>query len=287
MAKKTGKIRYNVQERGREHRGKDRRFDLRAMAALVNSPAIQERVRNRDMLGYYGHWQRMKFGLIPPETVVVDGKVINIEPAIVTTFLRADENGNIEHETEFLENPSGKIAARLHDSKTGGFSSAVFAKPRGNLDVPTEFAGFDYVLEPNYTTNRGYMFDGIMEEGVEADRELMLLDSVMHSQHAISAMNVLYDSLQGDHLRAMQVIQRLMEENEELLSMQARGGAVLDSVGAPQLPMMVSRAATAAFRQRAAMFTGADLPGFERLPKESQQEDAAMDSINRHYGVTK
>ncbi len=283
MGKKSGKIQYNVQHRGREHRGKDRRFDLRAMAALVNSLAIQERVRNRDMVGYYGHWQRMKFGLIPPETVVVDGKLINIEPAIVTTYLRAYDDGNIEHETEFLDNPSGKIAARLHDSKTGGFSSAVFAKPSGNLDVPTEFAGFDYVLEPNYTTNRGYVFDGVSAD-IEADRERMLLDSVMHSQHALSAMNVLYDSLQSDHLLALQTIQRLMEENEELLSMQARSGQILDSVGAPgKLPSMVDTAATEAFRKNASAFKTAILPGFEKLREE--RVDAGMDFINQRYGI--
>lgn len=288
MGKKTGKIRYNVQQRGRAHRGKDRNFDLRAMAALVNSPEIQERVKNRDMIGYYGHWQRMKFGLVPPETAIVDGKVINIEPAIVTTYLRADEDGNIEHETEFLDNPSGKIAARLHDSKAGGFSSAVFAKPRGNLDVPTVFAGFDYVLEPNYTTNRGYVFDGIMHEGVEADREIMLLDSVMHSQHALSAMNVLYDSLQNDHLLAMQTIARLLEENEELLSMQSRGGALLDSVdGAGQRPMLTDKRATAAFMQRSSSFRGANLAGFERTAEEAKQEDASLTALHRHYGVAK
>lgn len=288
---KTGKIRYNVQNRGREHRGKDRRFDLRAMAALVNSPEIQERVRNRDMVGYYGHWQRMKFGLIPPETVIVDGKVINIEPAIVTTHLHADDDGNIEHETEFLDNPSGKIAARLHGSKTGGFSSAVHAKPRGNFDVPTIFAGFDYVLEPNYTTNRGYVFDGIMDGEITPDGELMLLDSVMHSAQALSAMNVLYDSLQNDHALAMQTIQRLMEENEELLALQARGGHVFDSASGADFrsPLLVSKASTHAFAERAASFKHASLAAFERQKDDDKagSVDAGMEAINRHYGVGK
>lgn len=287
MGQKTGKIRYNVNERGRQHRGKDRNFDLRALQSLVNSPAIQERVRNRDMVGYYGHWQRVKFGVIPPETVILDGKSVNIDPAIVTTYLSADSDGNIEHEAEFLDTPSGRIAERLYASKTGGFSSAIDATTRGNFHVPTSFAGFDYVLEPNYTTNRGYLFDSANMETEDQDK-FVLLDSVMHSNHALTAMNVLYDSLQNDHMLAMQTIQRLMEENEDLLSMHARNGTILDSVGAPGVrPMLASKSATAEFQRRAAAFNAATLPAFEKLPEEREREEAGMDAVHRHYGISK
>lgn len=286
MAQKTGKIRYNVNERGRQH-GEDRLFDLRALAALVNGPEVQERVRNRDMVGYYGHWQRVKFGITPPETVILDGKSVNIDPAIVTTHLSADADGNIEHESEFLDTPSGRIAERLYASKTGGFSSAIDARPRGNFHVPTTFAGFDYVLEPNYTTNRGYLFDST-DMATEDQERFVLLDSVMHSNHALTAMNVLYDSLQNDHTLAMQTIQRLMEENEELLSMHARGGTILDSVGAPGIrPMLHSKSATAEFQRRAASFKNASLPAFEKLPEEREREETGMDVVHRHYGISK
>lgn len=287
MGIKTGRIRYNLTQRGREHIGKDRKFDLRAMAALVNSPAVQERVKNRDLLGYYGHHIRMRFGLTPPEWVVVDGKQINIEPAIVTTHLSADENGNIEHETEFLDTAAGKIAARLYDSRTGGFSSAIHATPRGNFDVPTIFAGFDYVFEPNFTTNRGYQFDST---GMSGD---MVFDSVMAEwNQSNAAMVAIYDSLQADHTRAMETLAKLQEENEELLSLLARGGAagqlVLDAVGGPHAtPMLLDRRATAAFEHRATAFAGATLPAMQKLPEEEPKDDGSMDRINRHYGIGK
>jgi hypothetical protein len=280
MAKKTGTIRYNVTDRGRQHRGKDRKFDLRALTALINSPEIQERVKNRDMVGYYGHWQRMKFGLTPPEWALVGDKQVNIEPAIVTTFLKAEADGTIEHETEFLDTPSGKIAQRLHDSRTGGFSSAIHAMPRGAVDVPTLFAGFDYVLEPNFTANRGYAFDSIQTGDA-------LFDSVIQELSLSNkAMNVLYDSLQSDHLLAIQTMERLREENEELLSMLARGdtGAlVLDSAG--NRPLIVSTGPARKFQRAVDSFRSAHLVGFEKPVQEAGAPDATTDMINKHYGV--
>jgi hypothetical protein len=274
-------IRYNVNQRGRQHRGQDRHFDTRALAALINSPQVQEQVRNRDLVGYYGHWQRMRFGMRPPETVIVDGKSVNIEPAIVTTYLRAEADGTIEHRTEFLDTASGKVARRLAKSKAGGFSSAINAVTRGNVQVPTAFEGFDYVLEPNYTTNRTYLFDGIasLPEG-------SIFDFVMADHHqSAEHMAALYDSLRSDHEMAMQTMQRLMEENEQLLSMVAtgRGAAVLDGVGIA--PRMVSKQATDHFARTAAMFKGAVLAPLDKLPDE--RGDLILDQVSAHYGVSR
>lgn len=277
----TDTIRYNVNDRGRAHRGKDRNFDLRALAALVNSPEVQERVRNRDMVGYYGHWQRMKFGMNPPETVIVDGKNVNIEPAIVTTYLRAEADGTIEHRTEFLDTASGKVAARLNKSRTGGFSSAINATPRGNFHVAQEFAGFDYVLEPNYTTNRTYVFDG-----VNGAADGSIFDFVMQDHHQNAAhMAALYDGLQGDHARALETLARLQEDNEELLSiLAARGaGAIFDSAGGAIAPRMVSKVTTDHFARTAAMFKGAVLAPLDRLP--DPEGDMVLDQVNQHYGI--
>jgi hypothetical protein len=287
MAKKTGKIAYNVHERGRKHHGQDRHFNLRALASLVNSPAVQERVKNRDLLGYYGHTIRAKFGMNPPEWVVVDGKQINIEPAIVTTYLAADENGNIEHDSEFLDTAPGQTAQRLYNSRTGGFSSAIRADPGRAGVVPTLFAGFDYVFEPNFTTNRGYLFDSV--GGVESD---VLLDSVIAEQQHCRAMNAIFDSLQCDHELAMQTIARLQEENEEMLSMLSKAGTagagvvLLDSTAGAR-PMTVSKAATGAFLKRAAAFKAGDLTPFEaeKEDKPAGSEDDALALTRARYGL--
>ncbi len=262
MGMKTGKISFNVNERGRDYIGADRRFDLRALGALVNGPVVQERVRNRDLLGYYGHSLRMRFGLMPPETVIVKGEAINIEPALVTTYLAADDQGNVEHETEFLDTVPGKVAQRMHESRTGGFSSAIKANSRGGFDVPAEFGGFDYVMEPNVTTNRGYVFDS-----ASVDEHLVLDSAMVEFNRSNAAMNLIFDSLNGDLNRALEAIAHMREENEELLSMLAasKGAVVLDSAGGYLAPSSLSKGATDDFRRRASGFDTASLAGFERL----------------------
>jgi len=280
-------IRYNVGQRGRTHRGQDRNFDLRRLGALVNSAETQERVRNRDMVGYYGHWVRAKFGLIPPENAAVQGKIVNLEPAIVTTHLSADDQGNIEHTTEFLDTAAGKIAERLHKSRTGGFSSAIDARPMGNMHVPTLFAGFDYVLEPNYTTNRGYVFDGIGDFD-----DSVIFDFVMQDfNRGNAAMTALYDSLQGDHMLALQTMQKLAEENEELLSMIASGkaGAVFDSATPGVRPLLLDRSGADKLAATAAGFKRATLTPLDKLPDEKGERSGAsemlLDRVHQHYRV--
>ncbi|MDF0506515.1 hypothetical protein POK33_37820 [Burkholderia cenocepacia] len=287
MGTRTERITYNVGDRGREHIGTDRHFDLRALARLVNSPAMQEKVKNRDLVGYYGHSIRMKFGINPPEWIVVDGRQINLEPALVTTYLSADENGNIEHEAEFLDTAPGKIAARLHSSRTGGFSSAIDAASRGGFHVPTKFGGFDYVLEPNYTTNRGYVFDSASTSGGD-----VVFDSVVsewNQQNA--AMNLIFDSMQADYDRALEVIERFREENEALLSMLSNTSGnrdlVLDGVDLSGRRPLVAGQGTAAFARRAAAFDGAPLAAFDRPDSDEQDaaSDGALNFARKHYGV--
>ena len=78
-------IKYSLADRGRKYRGKDRHFNIAAVVAAINSPATQERVRKRDMLGYYGHWPRVKFGMNPSEGGLESGIPSVVEPALVPT----------------------------------------------------------------------------------------------------------------------------------------------------------------------------------------------------------
>ena len=149
-------ITYNLKDRGRQYRGKERNFNIRSIVSAINGPACQERVKNRDMLGYYGHWPRIKFGMVPQEGGMDSGRPSLVEPALVTTFLKAHDDGTIEHQAEFLDTDSGQVAAKLYAGRVGGFSSAI------DQHRP-EFFGFDYVLEPNYSTNRGYTLDDVRD----------------------------------------------------------------------------------------------------------------------------
>jgi hypothetical protein len=113
---------------------------------------------------------------------VIDGKSVAVEPALLATHRCAFADGTIEHKAEFLDTNAGRVAARLYNSKAGGFSSATEEHPR------PKFFSFDYVFEPNYSTNRGYevalddangTFDAVAEYTREMTGALRLLDSVL------------------------------------------------------------------------------------------------------------
>lgn len=205
-------IRYNLKERGREFRGVERNFDIPAIVAAINSPACQERVKTRGMLGYLGHWVRIRFGLEPPEGGIADGKAHAIEPAIVTTHLKAYPNGDIEHKTEFLDNDTGRIASRMFDNKVGGFSSVID-------EVKVNFFGFDWVNDPNYSTNRGY---GLAMDS--ATNGAMTLDDIIAAEYQdrTQAMLLLLEKTEYREKLALDSAVALRNENDELLSLLAQ-----------------------------------------------------------------
>ena len=152
----TPVIRYNLKDRGRQHTGQHRNFNIKAICDAINGPACQEMVASRGMLGFYGHLPRVRYGMAPVEGGIEGGKYAPVEPAIVTTYLKADYDGNVEHRAQFLDTAAGRLAAKLWEEKVGGFSSAI------DQSRP-EFYGFDYVAQPNYLNNsfRGIALDEI------------------------------------------------------------------------------------------------------------------------------
>lgn len=219
MGLKTGIIRYNLGERVRKYRGQERNFDLASVERLLNGPAVQERIRLGDMVGYFGHWPRVQFGLDPVEGGIVDGKQVSLEPCLRTIYLKCYPNGDVDHEIEFLDTDSGKIAARIYGSKAYGFSSAIDAKRLGNILVATGFFGFDFVKEPNYATNRGYV---IALDGVYDSEDV--LDAVSERNSMFEAVSAVLDSAQQAHDMTLATLDRVLQENEELYSMLAKAG---------------------------------------------------------------
>lgn len=180
MSKKTRLITYNLADRGRAHNGIDRSdLDIQSTVNRINAPDVQELVSSGDMFGYYGHELRARFGMNPPDVWVnpQTGENIRIEPALRTIELSADSDGNVTTRHEFLDTDSGKYSERLYANNAGGFSSAMVRRMNeaGKLEV-TGFAGFDYVRQPNYNTNRG---DGIFDSLFWLDEaEEMTFDSM-------------------------------------------------------------------------------------------------------------
>lgn len=228
---RTDVITYNLADRGRTARGQDRNLDLPMAARLINSPAVQEMVANGDMIGWYGHWPREKFGINAVEGAVVNGQAVALVPAVRTVSLKAYDDGRVEHVQEFLDTAAGKIAARNWQTKVGGFSSAMLSKPIGGKVVATVFAGFDYVLEPNYTHNRGYSMalDSVAPDSPE---HALLLDA-LERQLEQEQTALMLDSLQGQYDGLLDSLSRMAEENAFYKERLARVGMdplVLDAV---------------------------------------------------------
>ena len=251
-------IKYNLKDRGRKYRGVERNFNIRAIVDSINSPACQERVATRGMLGYFGHWPRLRFGLEPAEGGIAEGKAHAIEPAVVTTYLKAHEDGTIEHQTEFLDTATGQLAARMYANRVGGFSSAI------DVNRP-ELYGFDWVNDPNYSTNRGY--DLALDSVTSGE---MTLDDVMAAEQAdqIEAMNRIHEMLEANLRLAMDTAARLEEENTDLmdlLSKQRQGGGdlVVDTARDPSERLK---------RDRQFFLDSTSLPQFRAPDREAQLE---------------
>ncbi len=277
MGLKTGRITYNLANRMRKHRGQDRNFDLAAAARIMNSPAVQERIKQGDMVGYFGHWPRVRFGIDPEEGGFVDGRQVSLEPCSRTIYLRAHDNGLVEHEQEILDTESGKIAQRIWGSNAYGFSSAIDTKRLGNVQVPIGFFGFDFVKEPNYAENRGY---AVALDGVFDSEDI--LDAVEERNQLFMSVNAVLDSARRDYDNALATINSLMAEREELFSMLKRRDQrvhepVLDGV------LEVLHVPRRTYLDDADDFLDAPLIHVEKEPVPPSPTQAADKLLKRHF----
>lgn len=264
-----GVITYNLKERGRKYRGQERSFNIPALVASINGPATQERVETRGMLGYLGHWPRIRFGMEPPEGGLFGGKAHSVEPAVVTVYLKAHPNGDVEHRTEFLDTEPGAIAARMYSNRVGGFSSAIDP-------VDNELYGFDWVNDPNYSTNRPYQ----LALDSAADGGMSFLDVLMaEQQERLASQAALMEVMEKQMALALDSAARLEQDNNELLEILARANhqagdslaaAVLDSAAGKKAQSEAER-----IERERRMFLDSTLPAFinpERKPEDKQAE---------------
>lgn len=264
MGIETPVIKYNLRKRGRLFTGQPRNFDVRAICDAINSPAMQENIALRTVMGYFGHGPRIRFGLDAAEGGIHNGKYIPVEPAFVTTYLKADYDGNVEHRAEFLDTESGKIAQKLFEGRVGGFSSAI------DTNKPW-FYGIDYVNSPNFAGNsfRGVAMDSANGMPAITYDEALAMEAE-EREHA-NALITLLDNVQAERVQTIAVIERLQIENEQLLSALAKTGrtaaSVLDAV--PILPVAVAFDKAKQMERDSKLFLSADeLPGFVAPEKE-------------------
>ncbi len=200
----TKTLTYNLADRGRQHGGKDRsNVDIKGMIRKINSPEIQEQVDAGFMNGFCGHQIRQRWGMIPPESVEIDGKIIYLEPAIRTVSVKAFDDATVEHRQEFFENVAGEHVMRQYKAKIGGFSTAVNFFVDGPILRPNVFAGFDYVFSPNYVDNASIgLFDSSTASEVIPIINQMLESEIVALYDSMHTSNQDYEYIQAMSKRA-------------------------------------------------------------------------------------
>ena len=161
---------FSLLDEGRQYTGNHRKYIIENAREICNSPATKEKIRLREALGFYGHGRRilagkMNIGEVEAVTLPDGGKAIvsNI-PSNVTVAFDVSPEGVVSHSQEVLDTETGKIVSTLHASRVGGFSSATRL---------SGFSGFDYVLNPGFSSNRGYILEGAADT---AGQEQMILE---------------------------------------------------------------------------------------------------------------
>ena len=268
MPRSTPVIKYSLKDRGREHTGKPRNFNIIALFDFINGPACQETVDSRGMTGYYGHWPRIRFGMNPTEGGLDSGKPVPVEPAFVTTKLSMTEDGIVEHVAEFLDTASGKLAEKLFfDNQIGGFSSAI-------NENTNELFGFDYVIQPNFLGNS---FRGVsLDDAVCGNLGELTYDDIYaaEQQEYLRDMKLLLDGIAGERETFNQTIEQLKQDNDQLLAYLAKYDIpvsdVLDSVD-DEKPVLVSLDSVRMIEK--------DMHDFEtaKLPKVHKPGDIVVD----------
>ena len=170
------KCNFNLFNEGRKYTGHHRNYVLENARNVCYSPETREGIKLREKLGYLGHGRREMAGKVRIAEVekvkMPDGSMAILEnvPSNLTVFFEIDKQGNVEHHQEIiLENAPGKVVLGLNKSKVGGFSWAMGGSDGGAYGVTkvTTFEGFDYVTNPGFSDNRGYVLES-------AGRDLIL-----------------------------------------------------------------------------------------------------------------
>lgn len=205
MAKemRTDIIRFNLKDRMRKYSGNERHFDIPQLVKVINSDKVQERVRLGDLNGFYGHHARIQFGPEPNEGGIVEGKYVHLEPCCRTVYLKAYADGTVEHQQEFFNTELGLKAWQRIQDKSGGFSSVITTKNGYG------FHGFDYVNEPNFSSNRPYTLDSVQQHQ-DFEPEIFVLDDVQSTDR--EQLEYLIDSVEI----YQRTNSRLIEENKML-----------------------------------------------------------------------
>ena len=158
---------FSLLHEGRTYSGNHRKYIIENARDVCYSGPTRELIKLREAFGYYGHGRRVLSGRMAlPEVDVVtlpDGSkaMINNIPSNVTTKFEILEDGTVSHTQDILDTEPGRIVSGLNKSRVGGFSWACSGSDGGRVQASKikSFNGFDYVLQPGFSSNRGYLLE--------------------------------------------------------------------------------------------------------------------------------
>ncbi|MFH1984753.1 MAG: hypothetical protein ABIL58_23175 [Pseudomonadota bacterium] len=225
---------FNLFDEGRKYTGHHRKYVLENAREVCYAPATREGIRLREKLGFLGHGRREMAGkaaIAESERVQMpDGSFVIVDnvPACVTTAFEIDEAGNVSHAQELLvANAPGRVVQGLHESRVGGFSWAMGGRDGGRHGTTrvSSFEGFDYVLNPGFSSNRGYVLesaetkDMVLESIAKAGIEGAQAEAIMHGWIASAVYKV--DEL-TERLANAEIFESALMERVEALDAMAR-----------------------------------------------------------------
>ena len=252
---------FNIFDTGRKHSGRERGYLLDNVRSAINSDYVQERLRLREMIGYVGHGVRemtkkMEVGEVDTAKLP-NGQELLIKaiPACVCTDISIDDDGNITHTEEVIDNDEGRTLLGLHNSRVGGFSWASTGGKQGANTLIDKIFGFDYVVNPLFSGNRGFVLDSASYD------EKAVLDSLcglgMDSDSAVDRLSNWYNSveLEARNYRdqTVEYMNLLAAQNTEYDSLRDQFNAVNNQLQAIQSQQQADEMARiTAFRDWAA-----------------------------------
>ena len=232
---------FNIFDTGRKHSGKERGYMLDNVRSVIEAPTTQERLSMREMLGYVGHGfrelaKKMNVGEVDTAKLA-NGQSLLIKaiPACVCTDLKIDNEGNLTHTQEVIDNEEGRTLLGLHNSRVGGFSWASTGGRQGVNTLIDKLYGFDYVVNPLFSGNRGFVLDSADDFNEQA-----ILDSMQDvGVETMTAKNRLQEwyasvDMEARHYRdqVMQYMGLLASQNTEYDNLRDKHHAIENQLSA-------------------------------------------------------
>lgn len=171
---------FNIFNDGRQHNPAPQNFALNAVQRVLTASKTLELINLGEAVGFWGHNVRELTNRIRPketEIITIDGKpvIMNMVPAIKTREAGCDNQGNVTHTETFLDTEGGRASLACYEAGVGGFSWAMLGGNNPKALEAREFAGFDYVKQPNF---------------IPLKRQAMLLSSMGDNGHELLLSNM-------------------------------------------------------------------------------------------------